>query len=122
MVEDVEGVGAKLEPVVVLPHGIFLQTHVPILPGRSSEHVISGVPISSVGGRPTRAVDCATGAVHKHVVTGRSGKRCWIEPLGTGLLSRIQVDSWHYIGAPAYKTDGATRSGIGDREGLAGLE
>src|SRR5271156_1680649 len=103
MVEDVEGVGAKLESVPVLPHGIFLQTHVPILPGRTAEHVIAGGPIGRVGGRPTRAVDCAARATPKHVVTGRSGKRGWIEPLSAGLRGRIQVDSGHHVGTSAYK-------------------
>src|SRR5271156_5646408 len=102
MVEDVEGVGAKLESVPVLPNGIFLQTHVPILPGRTAEHVISGVPIGGVGGRPTRAVDGAAGASRKHVVTGRSDKRGWVEPLGAGLRGWIQVGSWNHVGATAY--------------------
>src|ERR1700722_1607480 len=122
MVEDVEGVRAKLESVSLLPYGVFLQAHVPVLPGRSAEHVICGGPIGSVGGRPSGAVDCAARASHKRVVTGRSGKRGWIEPLRTGLVGWVKVDSGYPVGAAAYKADGAAGGGIGNGERLSGLE
>ena len=100
----------------------FCKTHVPILPGRTAEHVISGVPIGRVGGRPTRAVDCAAGATPQRVVTGRSDKRGWIEPLSAGLRGWVQVGSRYAVGATAYKADWAARGGVGDGEGLARLE
>src|SRR5579859_2642675 len=101
MIEDIEHLTAKLEPVALTDCNVLFQVHVPILIMRSPQHVVAGITECVGRGR------------------GESG---WIEPPRIVSMCRVQRYAWYAICAATGAVNLAARCGICDGEGLTGLK
>src|SRR5581483_3781093 len=104
MIEYVERVGPELYVVALAPGGVFLQAHIPVLEGRTAQHVVLRVTVCGVCRGAGSTVDGGTSSGLDGVVA-RGRRECGrIQPLRAALARCIGLRTNDVIGTTTYLT------------------